>query len=267
MITNVNQRWCRQRPRLIPSNGVINPRLFEVAPIPDDVTARDFVTTQHYSGSYPAARFRYGLYTAGALVGVAVYSVPSNPLALRPLPGEVAQNVELGRFVLLNSVRGNGESYFLARTFEHLRREHITGIVSFSDPMPRSDTEGRRIFPGHVGTIYQATNAVFLGRSRKDTLRLLPDGKVLHNRALAKVRARVRGWQYVVQQLLCYGATAPSLSETLSDWLAIWVPRLTRSIRHPGNLKYAWSLDRRMRKALPASQPYLKLDDLVSVEN
>ena len=39
--------------------------------------------------------------------------------------------VELGRFVLLDSVAGNGETWFLARSFEILRKHAIVGVVSF----------------------------------------------------------------------------------------------------------------------------------------
>ena len=33
------------------------------------------------------------------------------------------------------------------------------GIVSFSDPNPRYDDDGRLTMPGHLGIVYQALNA------------------------------------------------------------------------------------------------------------
>lgn len=256
MITPVTQRWRDRRASYRPVGEPIATRHYEVALIPDDTTARRFVCAHHYSGSYPAARVRAGLYRREGLVGVAVFSQPANDLSLRPLPGGAETNVELGRFVLVDDVPANGETWFLGRAFELLRRDGFAGVVSFSDPMPRTAADGSVTFRGHVGTIYQAHNGVFLGQSRADTLRLLPDGRTVHNRALAKVRKRERGWRYVVEQLVAYGAPEPK--GDLRAWLDDILPMLTRRVKHPGNLKYAWALDRRVRRHLPASKPYPK---------
>src|ERR1700730_5425267 len=99
-----NQRWRHRRDRYRPAGETINSALYDVAPIADDTTAKQFITTHHYSGTYPAARFRFGLYTQGNLVGVAVFSVPCNDKVLSIFPGNVYQSVELGRFVLLDQV-------------------------------------------------------------------------------------------------------------------------------------------------------------------
>ena len=252
----MNQRWRDRRDTYRPAGEVIATHRHEVAAIADDRTAKAFVARHHYSGTYPAARFRYGLYRGAALVGVAVFSVPSNPLALRPFDG-VDANVELGRFVLLDEVPGNGETWFLGRAFELLRRAGVGGVVSFSDPMPRARADGAVVFGGHVGTIYQAHNAVDLGRARRDTIRLLPDGRTLHARAIAKLRVRDQGWRYVEAMLASYSPRRAD--EDLDDWIA----RLTRKGRHPGNHKYAWAIDRAARRILPASAAYPKMVDLV----
>ncbi len=74
-----------------------------------------------------------------------------------------SDSVELGRFVLLDSVPANGE--ILARAFECLRRKGLAGVVSFSDPVPRTKMDGTIIHRGHFGICYQATSATFLGRT------------------------------------------------------------------------------------------------------
>jgi hypothetical protein len=38
---------------------------------------------------------------------------------------------------------------------------------------------------------------------------------------------------------------------------------VTRRLRHPGNLRYAWAIDRRIARALPASLPYPKARDVI----
>lgn len=255
-----NQRWAERRDSYrVPSERIV-PREYDVAAIVDDGTARGFVERHHYSRSYPAARVRVGLYRRCELVGVAVFSHPCNDRvltsafpALSPL-----ESIELGRFVLLDEVPGNGETWFLARCFELLRARGLQGVVSFSDPVERTSADGRLVFPGHVGTIYQAHNARYLGRGTPDLLRVLPDGTVLSPRTQQKIRAGERGWRAAVELLGRYGADVIADGAPRADrleWLTTWLPRLTRRVRHPGNHKYAWSLSRRLRLASGLAYP------------
>lgn len=242
MYTQFAQRWRLGRDRYRHAAEVINTHLYEVVPLDDDRTAKAFVLSHHYSGTYPAARFRFGLYRGASLQGVAVFSHPCNDAVLTsvfPVPAPAC--VELGRFVLLDAVPANGETWFLGRCFDLLRREEIVGVLSFADPHPRTSSEGLVVFGGHVGTIYQAHNAAYLGRSRPRTLRLLPDGSVLSDRALQKLRSGDKGWKYVAELLLAAGADESPRSD-LAGWARHWVPKLTRPSRHGGNHRYAWCL-------------------------
>lgn len=259
MIATVAQRWADRRSSFRPAGEVLRPADFEVAAIADDTTAKAFVERHHYSGSYPAARFRFGLYRRGQLEGVAVFSHPSNDKVLTNVfPVRAVDAVELGRFVLLDAVPGNGETWFLGRCFEKLRAAGLFGVVSFSDPVPRTSTAGAVVFPGHLGVIYQAHNAAYLGRGTVRTLRLLPDGAVFSSRAAQKIRAREQGWQYAVEQLRAAGAPPPPAYD-LGGWLRAWLPVVTRTLRHPGNHRYAWALAKRDRRHLPKGQSYPKL--------
>jgi hypothetical protein len=256
VIATCAQRWRAGRASYRPTGEPINTMAYEVADLTRDTEAKAFVVRHHYSGTFPAARRRFGLMHRGSLAGVAVFSQPVRDAVVACLPGDPGEKVELGRFVLLDDVPSNGETWFLGRCFEVLRRDGFAGVVSFSDPFPRVRIDGVVVMPGHVGTIYQAHNATYLGQSRPDTLRLLPDGRVLSSRALAKLRKRDRGWRYVANQLEGYGAE-PLLGDP-KTWLATWLPVLTRTVRHPGNHKYAWTLQRRHRGHLPSSLPYPK---------
>jgi hypothetical protein len=250
------QRWRERRDSYRPAGEVITPRHYEVAELRSDAEAKAFVLEHHYSASYPAARFRFGLYWGGLLVGVAVFSHPLRDEVLTSIfPGKATDSVELGRFVLSDLVPGNGESWFLARCFD-LLRGRVRGVVSFSDPFPRSTVDGRPIFAGHIGTIYQASNACYLGTGPRRTLRLLPDGRVFSNRAIQKIRSRERGWEYASAILEASGA--PRCGEDPRAWLQAWLPRLTRAIRHPGHHRYAFPLWRPGRRLLPPSLPYPK---------
>jgi hypothetical protein len=257
MLTSVVQRWRDNRASYRPAGETISTSRFSVEPIASDKVASSFVRAHHYSASYPAARRRFGLYEGPELVGVAVFSQPTNNASLAPLGCPAEVGVELGRLVLLDQVPANGETWFLARCFDQLRAEGFAGAISFSDPLPRQDASGATVFRGHVGTIYQASNAVYLGRARAEGLRLLADGSVLHNRALAKLRKKDRGWRYVADRLEHFGA-APIGEQDPRAWVDEWLPRLVRVVRHPGNHRYAFAFDKGTRRRLPPSQPYPK---------
>lgn len=249
MIVEQVQRHREGQVRWRPAREVVSLVGLEVADIDRD-TARSFIERHHYERSYPAGRFRFGLYQRAELVGVAVFSQPVNNLSTACLPGEPLERVELGRFVLLDQVGANAESWLLGRCFEELRRQGLTGVVSFSDPVPRRTLCGAVVMPGHVGTIYQAHNAVYLGRSKAERRRLLPDGTLAHNRGLAKIRKRERGWRTAVAELVRHGAREPLEGEDLRLWLGRELPAISRSLPHRGNHKYAWTLRRRDRRHL-----------------
>lgn len=255
----MNQRWREGRTSYRPAGETINPLRYEVGELTGDADAKAFVVGHHYSGTFPAARSRWGLFRGGRLVGVAVFSHPCNDAVLTSVFGGAAvESMELGRFVLLDDVEGNGETWFLARCFEQLRRRELRGVVSFSDPIARTTVDGVRVFPGHIGTIYQAHNARYLGRGTARSLRLLPDGQVLSDRALQKIRSGERGWRYAAAHLERAGAaTAPDDPARRAHWLQGALKTATRTLRHPGNHKYAWSLQRRHRIVL-AGHPYPK---------
>lgn len=251
------QRWRDRRDSYRPAGEPIRTSLYEVAAIPDDTTARAFVERHHYSSSFPAARARFGLYRRGELVGVSVLSQPPSQAALEaalPFGGE--GRAELGRLVLLDDVPANGESFFQARCFELARAAGFTAVVSHSDPWPRTNAAGARVFAGHLGIIYQALNATYRGLTPRRTVKLLPDGTVLSARALTKLRLRERGWRYVVELLLRHGAPAPA--GDWREWCASAIGAVTRTHRHPGNHRYVWALDRRLRRHLPDGLPYPK---------
>lgn len=255
MKTDVCQRWEFGRASYRPAREVVTTRHLEVRPI-DELTAKAFVTEHHYSRSYPAARFRFGLFDRGVLVGVAVFSSPFRPEVITnvfPTFQQPTDGVELGRFVLLDRVGANAETWFLARCFERLAGD-VAGVVSFADPCARTTLAGAAIFPGHIGTIYQAKGARYLGTTEERTLRLLPDGTVFSNFSSGKIRRKLTGWRSCAAELERFGA--PSLAPIVESdvariaWLETWRSALTRPMRHRGNHRYTWLLDRGRRREL-----------------
>jgi len=251
------------------SDGGFDRARYEVAPIAE-ADAKGFVVGHHYSGSYPAARIRFGLYCAEALVGVAVLSTPvASKVLTSVFPGLAPsyESIELGRFVLVDAVPANGESFFLGQVFRLAAAQGIRGVVSFSDPVPRRAGDGRLVIPGHVGTIYQATNARYLGRGTARTLRLLPDGTVLNARSAQKVRSQEQGHEHIERLLVSYGARVMTRGEDPTAWLGrALIQAGTRCVRHAGNHRYAFvvgrtSTERRHVEMAMTARPFPKTID------
>ena len=142
---------------------------------------------------------------------------------------------------------------------ELLKREGIKGIVAFSDDTPRSTFDNNHpIFFGHIGNIYQASNAVYLKRTTPRTIKLLRDGTVFSERAASKIRKHERGWRYAANILVKYGATEPQSDDpaALNTWLRQWTTLLTRPLKHLGTHRYAWRLSPSI--TLPPSHSYPK---------
>jgi hypothetical protein len=251
------------------SEGGFDRRLYDVGTV-DELTAKAFVERHHYSHTYPAAMQRYGLWRTGQLVGAAVLSVPVQKAVLTNVFPELepyTESAELGRFVLLDEVPANAESWFLAEAYRQAAALGMRGVVSFSDPLPRRSSDGLVILPGHVGTIYQASNAMYLGRGTPRSLVLLPDGTVFSERSRDKIRSRDRGYVYAAAQLQQWGARPLEDGDEPTTWLAEAFAAVgVRRIRHHGNHRYAFTLgDRRARRSivqLGARQPYPKAADM-----
>ncbi len=258
MIVTTNQRWTEKHETRRPAGETIETSRYDVAAI-DTNTARAFIETHHYSGTMSPPSHRFGLFDRGALVGAAVFGVAPSMAAHRSVFGALTmqQGVTLGRLVLVDAVPGNGESWFVARTFALLREAGVVAVESCADPEPRPDAAGKMTHRGHVGTVYQALNARYVGRTNPASLRLMPDGTCLNNRACGKIARREQGCDYAVAQLVRWGATPLRADEDALTWLRTWRAALTRPMRHGGNHRYMWCLDKRQRRAVLDAKPNL----------
>jgi hypothetical protein len=222
----------------------------------------------HYSASYVAASRRYGMFIDTPdgldLVGVAVFAVPAQARVLTNVFPELrpyVESLELARFVLEGqrlSVAGssgpagrapaNSESWFLSECHRFLAADGIAGVVSFADPAPRV-IAGRTLFVGHVGTIYQSSNAVLTGRSTPRYLTVLPDGTSLSDRAMQKVRGQEVGHRYVERRLCALGARPLRAGMNPAGWLTDALDDVHAvRLRHRGNLRYAMLTSRAARR-------------------
>lgn len=258
-MSDPTQRWRERRERWVPHRTPFAPSEFGVEVLARHVDARAFVERHHYSGSWVAARLVVGLYRRvgclrSHLAGVLAFSEPMQPAALvrhAKVAGTV-EGVELGRLVLLDEVGYNGESWFVSRCLDALRRELplVRGVLSYSDPMPRSARDGRVVTPGHVGVVYQALGAAYVGLGSAQTLHLDVDGRTIARRGLDKIRRQERGCIPAEARLVAAGADPRRPDEEPREWVARVLPGFAR-VRHPGNHAYVWRLDGERLASLP----------------
>lgn len=156
-------------------------------------------------------------------------------------------SVELARFVLLDEVPANAESWTLARTFGQLLDRGVRGVVSFADPMPRRTPTGV-VMPGHRGVIYMATNAIYTGRGTPRTLTVLPDQTVLNGRTAQKIRRGEPGHHAAEQRLVSLGARARTPGQDPRTWLGEALAAIGAArVRHHGPHRYAFPLGKTRR--------------------
>jgi hypothetical protein len=115
---------------------------------------------------------------------------------------------------------------------------------------------GRILFPGHVGTIYQASNAVLTGRSTPRYVTVLPNGTSLSDRALQKIRGQEVGHAYAERRLHALGARPLRAGMNPARWLLDALDEIHAvRLRHRGCLRYAMLTSpgarRRVRIRLP----------------
>ncbi len=273
--STVEQRWCGGWHSWVRrSEGGFNPDLYEVDTI-SDLVAKSYVERMHYSATYVAASRRYGMFIRTSvgldLVGVAVFAIPAQAKVLTNVFPELrpyVESLELARFVLegrrlraadrsasQERAPGNSESWFLAETFRFLAADGVAGVVSFADPVPRVVAD-RTLFVGHVGTIYQSTNAILTGRATPRYLIVLPDGTSLSDRSVQKVRGQEVGHRYVERRLQALGARRLRAGMNPAAWLwdALDDVHAIR-LRHRGNLRYAMLTSRTARRQVALRIP------------
>lgn len=173
-----------------------------------------------------ALKVRIGVWEEGRFVGAILYGVGANRHIARPFNLKDTEVCELVR-VALAPGRKNPTSKCVAISLKMLKRQSpgLKLVVSYADA-------GQ----GHVGTIYQATNWLFLGASTQPYLKV--KGKVVHPRTLYDR----------------YGPNGQSV-----PWLRKHVDPNAQRVKMAEKFKYVFPFDGSLRHRLEAAaQPYPK---------
>lgn len=153
-----------------------------------------FCEKWHYTGRAGSAFWRYGLYYRGELIGVVAYNMPARSVCSSVFGPKYVDTVRhMGRLVLAEDAPRNSESRLIAGSLKQFKRDHphVTAVLTYA----ATDA-------GHIGYVYQATNAIYTGTGGDghyflDELghRRSTKTKVAGvNRRLTKQEALDRGW-------------------------------------------------------------------------
>jgi hypothetical protein len=147
------------------------------------VVAKAFIEKHHYTKKFSSTRYALGLFCqnissnsffedSDTLIGCLTYghpvsnrtvdSITSEPLALDEV-------LELTRLVVLDGTQKNTESWFIAQSFDWMKKNDpkVKVLVSYADPEQ-----------AHTGGIYRATNWLYQGCGYS---KLMPDYSIRIN--------------------------------------------------------------------------------------
>lgn len=189
--------------------------------------AKHAVLRWHYSRRMPSAKLvRIGVWERQRFVGAILYGCGANRHLASPFGLESTEACELVR-VALAPGRQAPSSRCVAISLRLLKQQSpgLRLVISYADTKE-----------GHLGTLYQAGNWLYLGPSKQ---------------AYLKVRAKIEHPRSLYDR---YGRNGQSL-----PWLRKHVDPRAARIQMPAKLKYVWAFDKRLRRQLASiTQPYPK---------
>lgn len=118
---------------------------------------KPYLIDRHYAKRMPSISYAFGLFDNAELIGVVTYGTPPSAAQRQGLVGKSMSHLvlELNRLCLLYN-RKNEASFLVAQSLKLLPKPRI--VISYADTAQ-----------GHIGIVYQAANAIYLGLSEKRT--------------------------------------------------------------------------------------------------
>ena len=137
---------------------------YEIRQIPFSET-KHWILNIHYAKRLPSISYAYGLYRHNEMVGMVSYGTPASPSLCKGICGEEHRSdvIELNRLVLRDNLP-NEASFLVSRSLKMLPTPKV--VVSYADTAQ-----------DHAGIVYQATNWLFTGTTKKRTDMAGKDGK------------------------------------------------------------------------------------------
>ena len=180
----------------------------------------------HYSKCSPSVSYGYNVYENGEWCGVILFGVGATPNIGKPFGLIQGEILELVRVALNGKQKTTSECVSKALHQLHKDAPTVKMVVSYADKDQN-----------HVGTIYQATNWIYLGTMNEgQRSAFIIHGKKTHPRTIGSLGG--------VQSL---------------EWVKTHLDKNAKEYITKGKEKYVYCFDKRMRKRLmQESQPYPK---------
>lgn len=182
----------------------------------------------HYAKAVPSIKYGYNIYQDKEWCGVILFGLGANRNIASPfglLQGEV---FELVRVALNGKQKTTSECVAAAMRQLHKDAPQIKLLVSYAD-----------CDQGHVGTIYQATNWIYLGKCGENKRSaFIINGKKIHPRTIGS-----------------------SGGKQMIEWVRTHIDDTATEFISNGKEKYIFVFDKKLRKKLlKDAKPYPKND-------
>ena len=185
--------------------GPLNPSLFDVEDVDaSSVKVRDmivgpastrdvqeFARRYHYTGTGDSAFWRWGLWHGHVLHGVVSYNLPTRSVCASVFGEEHLHRVwHMGRLILSEDSPRNSESRLIGGSLRAIQREHpeVWAVLTYA----ATDV-------GHLGYVYQATNAIYTGEGGDANYYVYESGHRrgthLGGKRVSLGRAAAMGWE------------------------------------------------------------------------
>ena len=139
----------------------------------DKKLANEIQIKNHYLHTRASCIYGFGLFEGDEIIGVILYGNPTAPTTLGICGKDERKSViEITRLWIKDDTPKNTESFFIGNTIKLIDKDII---VAFADP----EFE-------HVGTVYQASNLIYTGRSGRGGRVIAIKGNKIHNKTLWK---------------------------------------------------------------------------------
>ena len=149
----------------------------------------EFCRRWHYSNTGGNMSWNYGLWDGFVLVGVVSYNLPTMDTCESFFgPENWAWVAHMGRLVCAEELPRNSESHLIAGSLRALKRDvpNFRAVVTYAS-----------IGAGHIGYVYQATNALYTGQTAPRSYYEDQSGQMRSTKQgqyVSHAAARERGW-------------------------------------------------------------------------
>lgn len=159
------------------------------------VSTRDveeFCRRYHYTGTGGSMNWRYGLWDGHTLIGVIAYNMPTRATCESVFGPEHFDKVwHMGRLAMAEDAPRNSESRLISLSLKMIQAAHpeTWAVLTFA-----------AVSAGHIGYVYQATNALYTGSGGDASYLVdLKGRRRATNQGVGLTKAQIaeRGWTEV----------------------------------------------------------------------